>query len=169
MTDRRDGARRRGARDSKMFVRATLLGALAIASLVAAAATDTAVIVNSGSTNMSGYKITIASDGNGSMTPQNRGGTPTGQPKTFTIPAASASRFFGDLAAARAAKLATEPCMKSASFGSTTHVTWQGWTSPDLDCPPQGPASSALVKDVDEIRKASGAAALPLKSVPLQQ
>ena len=53
--------------------------------------------------------------------------------------------------------------MKSASFGSSTHVKWQGWVSPDLECPPKTSAGDALVKDVDEIRKASGLAQTPLR------
>jgi len=31
--------------------------------------------------------------------------------------------------------------MKSASFGYTLKVKWNGWTSPDLSCPVQGAQS----------------------------
>jgi hypothetical protein len=53
--------------------------------------------------------------------------------------------------------------MKSASFGTSTHITWQGWVSPDLECPPKTSAGDALVKDVQEIRQASGSANAPLR------
>jgi hypothetical protein len=143
--------------------RATLITGLVIASFVAAAPSPTAVIVNSGSTNSYGYTISVSPDGKASVTLQERGGGPVGTPKPFTVPAATATRFFADLAAARKANAATVPCMKSASFGTTTHITWQEWTSPDLSCPPSESSGKALVNDVDAIRKAAGIAAFPLR------
>src|SRR5579863_7911008 len=95
---------------------ATLAAALTIAACVAASPPQSAVIVNSGSTNTAGYTIKVASDGNGSLIVQPRGGSP-GAPKTFSVPVATATKFFADLAAARKVDLATVPCMKSASFG----------------------------------------------------
>ena len=142
---------------------ATLLCALAIASLVAAAPRDSAVIVNSGSTNTVGYSITVWSDGQASLTTQNRDGSATGPAKPFTVSAATAARFFNDLAAAKSSNAATVPCMKSASFGSSMHVKWQGWVSPDLECPAKGAAGDALIRDVDAIRQASGLAPQPLR------
>jgi hypothetical protein len=145
---------------------ATLLCALAIASLVAAAPRDSAVIVNSGSTNTIGYSITVASDGQASLTTQNRDGSATGPAKPFTVPPATAERFFADLDAAKSGSAVTVPCMKSASFGSSMHVKWQGWISPDLECPAKTAAGDALIKDVDEIRQASGLAEQPLRPHP---
>jgi len=142
--------------------RATFLSALAIATFVAAASRDSAVIVNSGSTNSLGYTITVASDGKATVAMQSRGG-PAGSPKAFTLAAATAERFFADLAAARKGNAATVPCMKSASFGSSTHITWQGWVSPDLTCPPKDALGEALVQDVEKIRDAAGVSAMPLR------
>lgn len=147
-----------------MRLRATVLAAFAIATCVAATARDTAVIVNSGSTNTYGYTIAVGSDGKATLTLQERGGAATGTPKSFTLPAATAARFFADLAAARKGNVASVPCMKSASFGTSTNVTWQGWVSPDISCPPDGALSSALVTDVDAIRRAAGVGQLPLHS-----
>ena len=144
-----------------MRIRATFLGMLAIATCVAATTPDSAVIVNSGSTNSVGYKIEVWPDGKASATMQSRGGAP-GTPKAFAVPAATASRFFADLAAARKGNATSVPCMKSASFGTTTHVNWQGWVSPDLSCPPKGQLGDALVQDVDAIRKAAGIEEFPL-------
>ncbi len=149
-----------------MHRRATLFCALAIASFVAAAPRDSAVIVNSGSTNTVGYSITVWSDGQASLTTQNRDGSATGPAKAFKVPPATAARFFADLADAKSTGAVTVPCMKSASFGSSMHVKWQGWTSPDLECPPKSTVGDALVKDVDEIRQASGLAAQPLRQQP---
>jgi hypothetical protein len=142
--------------------RETLLALVAIAGLMAAAPSrDSAIIVNSGSTNSIGFKISVWSDGSASAILQNRDGTPAGKPKPFTVPAATTSRFFADLAAARKANTTSVPCMKSVSFGTSTHITWQGWVSPDLDCPPKDASGDALVKDVEAIRQASGIPALP--------
>jgi hypothetical protein len=145
-----------------MRLYATVVAALAIASFVAASPRDSAAIVNSGSTNSYGYTITVWSDGTGSVTLQARGGTPS-SPKAFTVPSATTARFFADLAAARKGNATTVPCMKSVSFGSTTRISWQGWESPDLTCPPKDSLGEALVKDVDAIRKAAGIQELPLR------
>jgi len=146
-----------------MQLRATLLAGLAVASLVAAAPADKAVIVNSGSTNSMGYSISVSSDGKASATMQSRGAGTASAAKPFALSAATTSRFFADLAAARKANLATVPCMKSASFGTTTHIHWQGWVSPDLSCPPKDPAGEALVKDIDAIRQAAGISEMPMR------
>ena len=52
--------------------------------LVAATPPDSAVIVNSGSTNTSGYAIQVSSEGKASVTIQNRG-TASSTPKPFTV------------------------------------------------------------------------------------
>lgn len=146
-----------------MRLRATMFAVLTIASGVAATPSNSAAIVNSGSTNSYGFTIALGSDGQASVVLQHRGVAAAAAPKAFTVPAATTARFFADLAAARKANLTTAPCMKSASFGSSTHVTWEGWVSPDLSCPPAGALGEALVKDVDEIRQAGGIADLPLR------
>lgn len=131
-----------------------------------AAPLDNAVIVDSGSTNTYGYTIHVSSDGKASVTLEERGGTAAGTAKPFTVPAATATRFFADLAAARKGNVATVPCMKSASFGTSLHITWQGWTSPDLSCPPKDALGETLVKDVDAIRQAGAIPAMPLRQHP---
>ena len=147
-----------------MAPRATLWASLAIATLVAASPTDTATIVNSGSTNSYGYSIQVAASGKASATLQAKGAAVPNTAKTFTLAPATVARFFEDLAAARKGNAESIPCMKSVSFGTTVHITWQGWVSPDLSCPPKDALGAALVKDVDEIRQASGMAAMPLRS-----
>ncbi|MDQ2681862.1 MAG: hypothetical protein M3Y21_12730, partial [Candidatus Eremiobacteraeota bacterium] len=63
--------------------------------------------------------------------------------------------FFTDVKAARDEHAMGHPCMKSASFGTRTNVSWHGWTSPDLSCPTTTPALSALAQDVRSIIGAS--------------
>jgi hypothetical protein len=127
---------------------------------MAAAPSDNAVIVNSGSTNTMGYSIQVSSDGKASVTMQNRGSSASAA-KAFTVSAETSKRFFADLASARKGNVATVPCMKSASFGTSTHISWQGWVSPDLSCPPKDSLGEALVQDIDAIRQAAGVSAMP--------
>ena len=142
------------------MTRATIAVALTLGLLAVGAAAapvrDGAAIVDSGSTNTSGYRIDFWSDGTGVLTLQNRLGVAQGGPKTFKASAAVARRLFADVKAARDGKATGSPCMKSASFGTTTHVIWHGWTSPDLDCSADNPLTAALAHDVGAIRTASG-------------
>jgi hypothetical protein len=135
-----------------------IAAALALAAFAActAAEPDSATIVNSGSTNFSGYTIDVRSDGSATADVSNRGVEASSSPKPFTLDAAMAKQFFSDLAAARGDKTLSQPCMKSASFGSTTRVTWHDWTSPDLSCPPSDAAGAALIHDIQAIASASG-------------
>jgi hypothetical protein len=133
----------------------------AVVKAGASPARDGAVIVDSGSTNTSGYRIEIRSDGTATITLQNRAGAAQGAAKAFSVASGVAARFFADLKAARAGNVTGSPCMKSASFGTTTRVSWHGWASPDLDCPAENPLLSALIRDVNLIRAASGIGSLP--------
>ena len=130
--------------------------ALCAFAACAAAEPDTATIVNSGSTNFTGYTIQVRSDGSASAQVSNRGVDAASTPKPFTLDAVTTKQFFADLSAAQASKSITEPCMKSASFGSTTRVTWHDWSSPDLTCPPGNATGAALIHDVQAIATASG-------------
>ena len=111
-----------------MFGRATFLALVAIVGLMAATPADTAVIVNSGSTNSYGYTIHVASDGKASFTLQKRGESAATTPKPFTVPATTATRFFSDLAAARKTNAATaalhEECV--VRYDDARHVARLG-------------------------------------------
>jgi hypothetical protein len=149
-----------------MQMRATLFAVIAIAGSVGATPRDIAVIVYSGSTNSYGYTIRVWSDGKGSVTLQERGGTAVATPRALTVPPTIAVHFFSDLAAARKGNATTVPCMKTVSFGTSTHITWHGWESPDLTCPPKDSLGEALALDVDAIRQMAGISNLPLRNVP---
>jgi hypothetical protein len=139
---------------------------VALCSLILAAtpSPQSATIRNSGSTNFAGYTIEVRADGTASAAASNRNGDVLSTPKPFTLDAALATSFFTHLAAAQAEGAKVEPCMKSASFGSTTRVSWDGWTSPDLSCPPASDAAAALVHDVQTITTASGIESTPRRS-----
>jgi hypothetical protein len=143
-------------------VACAVTAAAAIAATPAPAPADQATIVNSGSTNTSGFKITVASSGRASSIMQNRAGVAQSSVNAFVLTPKQATQFFTDLKAAKAAPSTEGGCMKSASFGSSTHVTWQDWTSPDLQCPSDNAAIKALAADVSTIRSAAGISAFPL-------
>jgi hypothetical protein len=146
----------------------TILVAGALIAVARAATRDGATIVNSGSTNALGFKIELYSDGSGSVVLQDRAGRAKSQTKAFKMPLVQAKQFFAHLKAARDGNAANEHCMKSASFGTTTHVEWHGWTSPDLDCPPADKLDAALVHDYEAIRSASGVDTMTLHRNPTE-
>jgi hypothetical protein len=153
------------------MIRAAMIAVIAsggLLALTAAAAPvrDGAVIVDSGSTNTSGYRIDVWSDGRAVLTLQDRMGNTHGAPKSFRVKRSVAARLFADLKAARDGNAKGEPCMKSASFGTTTRVSWHAWNSPDLDCPGDNPLVTALVRDLGAIRSASGVDTMLRTGVP---
>jgi hypothetical protein len=139
------------------------IASIGVLPIAAASAPDGAVIVDSGSTNSLGYKIEVWSDGRATLAARGNGTQPAA--KSFTMSQTAIARFFADLKAARDGKATGVPCMKSASFGTTTRVYWHGWMSPDLDCPAGNALTAALVHDVGEIRAASGIANIPLHRI----
>lgn len=104
----------------------------------------TAVIINSGSTNLIGYRIYIAPSGELSYV----AGNGQGQGK---LSSGLKQRFFRDLAAAMPlSQLPVSSCIKSISFGTSTVVQLGGERSPDLSCPGNG-QSEALSHDLTAI------------------
>jgi hypothetical protein len=129
-----------------------------------------AVIVNSGSTNIPGYRIEIWRTGKVVYTVMRRSSQHVGIPGDTPIPAgpqtlatrpALAKRFFADLAAA--APLSSYPpvhCMKSASFGYRLTVQYKDQVSPDLSCPENDPKIRKIAADVDSVTKAVQSASM---------
>lgn len=104
---------------------------------------DGAAIVDSGSTNTRGFTVEVWSSGRAQISSANRR-------RRGRINTELAGKLFADLKAARSAKAQGQLCMKSASFGTRRIALWHGWTSPNLQCPVEGPAA-ALKADVDAI------------------
>jgi len=116
---------------------------------------EMAIILNSGSTNTIGYRIFVL---------------PSGQARYIDgiergngiISASLTKKFFSDIRAAMPLeKLPTnQPCIKPASFGTSTRIRFDRKQSPDISCP--GNAEVRLLfKDVTQI-----AQALKVKNVP---
>lgn len=114
---------------------------------------DSAVIVNSGSTNTAGFRIVVERSGKASRSETRR--STQAQPKSIKVPKKLVDRFYADLEAARPlSKLPRQACMKSASFGTVLTVELAGDETPDLSCGDHGDSRiRALIQDTSEIEK----------------
>ena len=146
--------------ERNLFPRALALAAgLLLAALAAAARPKQsvgpiAVIMNSGSTNTTGYRIVVSPDG--SAQSEVTGLITTGsapKARAAMLPSAQVKKLFQDLAAAMPlSALPVRHGMRSASFGTQTTITYEALTSPDLTFAPD-PRSAALKADIDAITK----------------
>jgi hypothetical protein len=124
-----------------------------------ASATNRAVIVDSGSTNTAGFRIVVKPSGEAEYTPlTGRSGRQTesqASPRSQKIEKDLVQRFYSELESSRPlSKLPRHGCFKSASFGTTLTVEFDGEKSPDLSCGDHGdPKLKRLVSDVNKIVK----------------
>ena len=117
-----------------------------------------AVILNTGSTNTLGYRIVVQPSGAAEYVNGPRRAT------TF-VPRSLATRFFRDLQAAMPlSSRGASDCMKSASFGYSSYVWWNGSRSGDLTCG----GGAAVDADALNIARALGAStALRTRPIPM--
>jgi hypothetical protein len=136
------------------------LALVCLAAVVLDAAPQ-ATIIDSGSTNSAGMRITVDRDGARSII-LSRGALSHGADSSaqrVNLPKPMCRRFLRDLAAAGPLdRLPARHCIKSVSFGSSLFVEFNGLRSPDLSCP-NGPDGSALAlkNDAAEILRAARA------------
>jgi hypothetical protein len=106
-----------------------------------------ALILNSGSTNTAGYRLRVSTSG---WTTLQQGDVALRK----RVAARFVQRLFADLRATGPLdELATHPCMKSASFGTSMIIVYRGKTSPDISCPG---TSRALQQDALALADAAG-------------
>lgn len=138
------------------------LAAFLIALSPALAATPDAealLIVNSGSTNMAGYRIEVLPNGNMAYA----SGVNI---RSTVLPAAVTQKLFGDVRTALPfAQMGLKPCPKSASFGSTTVLIYKNQTTPDVSCP-GSPKAAVLYADVQTVRQAAVVNLIPRRQFP---
>src|SRR5258708_22876149 len=123
------------------FAAAALCSGLSFASQADKKATDPAVIVNSGSTNLPGYSIAV--DRSGEVKGAYSNGNELKQ--KHRVPASLVKQFYADLDAAQ--PLASQPhgvCAKSASFGSTLTIKIHSQKTPDLRVSPDNAKLQSL-------------------------
>jgi hypothetical protein len=119
-------------------------------------AADSAVIVNSGSTNTAGFRISVNPTGDAEYIVKPRRSGPKEEPPAPVhqhISDALAKRLFSDLEAAQPfASLPQPHCAKSASFGTRLTIEFGDSETPDLSCGDGGNTKlRALVEDAGEI------------------
>jgi len=108
-----------------------LTAGLLLSLAPALAAADSAVLLDSGSTNTAGFRIEVNRSGEAVYTPPPRRGRQPSEeqpkPRNRRIPSPLIKRFFADLDAQRPfSALPNRGCMKSVSFGTTLTVEYQG-------------------------------------------
>jgi hypothetical protein len=130
------------------------VGGLSLPLAAFSPAADSAVIVNSGSTNSAGFRIRVEHSGSAEYTETSP--RPNSQPVTPArriVPDALVQRLYSDLEAAQPlASLPRPRCMKSASFGTRLTIELGGPETPDLTCGDgDSPKLRALIRDANEI------------------
>jgi len=107
-----------------------------------------AVIMLTGSTNTTGYRIVVTASGAAEYV------SAAGRARA-TVPVSLAAKLFGDLrSTGPLAQLPAGSCMKSASFGTSFFVYWNHSRSPDLTCT-SGSAKS-IADDAQAVAAALG-------------
>jgi hypothetical protein len=126
----------------------TILLSLSLSTIALYADSSKATIVDSGSTNRPGMRITVEAKSE-QATIEPRGG----EKQNVKVPKQMREKLMSDLAAAGPLnELPVRHCMKSVSFGSTLHIELDGTQSGDLSCPRQtDPRVIALKNDAEEI------------------
>ena len=118
-----------------------------------------ATIIDTGSTNRQGLRVTVDAEGHataavGTSSANSVGSIPDHE---LTLEPRLCSQFIQQVQSAGSlAGLAVRHCMKSASFGSRLFVEVNGERSPDISCPGQtDPHAQALQKSAQEILQAA--------------
>jgi len=121
-----------------------------------------AAVVDSGSTNTSGFRILVEPSGRTQsiVVPRIPQGPPVELPITTVgkIPSALARRLYADLEAAwPLSSLPPAHCLKSASFGTRLTIEFADQATPDLSCGNiTDPLVRALARDARKIAAAPG-------------
>jgi len=119
--------------------------------------TSSAVLIcQSSATNVKGFSVLLQTSGSATITFTGEDGSTS----SGTASASSTSQLFSDLNAnTPVVNIQTYgPCTKSASFGTSTTVTYQGYTTGDISCPaPSSPAPvTTIYTDVQNVESSLG-------------
>jgi hypothetical protein len=121
---------------------------------------ETAIIVDSGSTNTAGFRIMVQRSGGAVCvkTPRRYAGHVDEKANTKRqqqLSHALVDRLFSDLEALKPfSSIPERSCMKSASFGTTRVIEFGSERTPDLSCGSGGNIKlQTLIDDVNEIVK----------------
>lgn len=114
-----------------------------------------ATVIDSGSTNRAGLRVTVDRQGHATVVEKN------GEAHHVNLPAPACTAFLHEVASAVPLNnIPAHHCFKSVSFGSSLFIEYQGERSPDLSCPsPPNSETATLVKEAREILQAAQSAA----------
>lgn len=122
---------------------------------------DIVRIINSGSTNTAGYVIELQRNGHIQWTVARRNhpilSTTTAASSTTTtqnsvqLPSFTNAIFEAVEQASPFTQFPPKSCIKSVSFGTTLHVTYNGQQTPDLSCPLTDARLIVLSKNIHEL------------------
>lgn len=116
------------------------------------ASTAPATISVSSSTNTAAYTIVLQTSGSAVAT-QN------GVSTSGTVTSSVTAQFFADLAQNSPIDnvQTNNGCTKSASYGTTTQLTYMGYTTGDISCPPTATSpAQTLYTDAENVEKQLG-------------
>ncbi len=111
-------------------------------------------VIDSGSTNVPGMRMTIEQSNRRAIVERKDGSK---QPVKLTKEVCD--RILQDVEAAGPLnELPVRHCMKSVSFGKSIFIEYKGVRTPDLSCQQSDPRAAALKKDAQEILSAAPSA-----------
>lgn len=141
---------------------------LAVSGMSAFAKDAQAVIEDTGSTNRTGLRVTIDSQGQATLEPR------SGETKQIQLKQTLCEQFLRDVKAIGPLnELPARHCAKSVSFGYRLFVEYEGQRSPDLTCPTGEDSRLAnLKKEAEQLlqaaREAAGVPARRVIRVPIE-
>jgi hypothetical protein len=139
-----------------------LLAFAVSATATPSAGQSQADIVNSGSTNTRGYVLHVTRSGSVLVDAQDGAGFHSAS----TSPDLAASLFEALAAAQPFSELPLGRCMKSASFGYSVRIRYDGASTPDLTCA-IGPEEKTLASLVSEITRDAHLSDFTLRRRPI--
>jgi hypothetical protein len=111
-------------------------------------------VIDSGSTNVPGMRMTVERSGHRAILERK-----DGSKQRIKLTKEICDRVLQDVEAAGPLnELPVRHCMKSVSFGKSIFLEYKGVRTPDLSCRQDDPRAAALKKDAEEILSAAPSA-----------
>ena len=140
-------------------VGAIAIAALAPISVSAKSPTPDVLIVNSGSNNTLAYTIDVSRSGTATYQTENGSGS-------ASLSNGMVHKLYSDIANGRPlAQLPSSNCLKSAGFGTFTHISFGSERTPDVSCPGND-ITAALFRDAKAIAAVLGVSDIPRQPSP---
>lgn len=145
----------RSKRRDNEGVRGFCIGLMLFALWPLSASEPQATVIDSGSTNRPGLRVTVDAQGHATVVEK------SGETHHVNLSQPMCTEFLHHVTGAvPLSNIPAHHCFKSVSFGSSLFIEYQGERSPDLSCPgASNNEAAALQKDAREILQAAQSAA----------